>query len=211
MQAVVEMRLPGFRQHPRRKVDALDDRGAALERPRGKAGAAAEIERAAEAEGATAQGAGAAQRRGDQLRAAVVQVPDEVLVEARRVVVEERPDIARRNGLLGRQRAETGEVEADAERILGLDRHSAPQGGDRRVTLAEREARPSEERVSGRESRHELQHLRGQIGCGLMVALGERRLGMTEAAVGEEVAGGAEERGHASGLLPAGIAGSSRP
>ena len=211
MQAVVEMRLPGFRQHPRREVDALDDRGAALERPRGKAGAAAEIERAAEAEGAAAQGAGAAQRGGDQLRAAVVQVPDEVLVEARRVVVEERPDIAGEMASSGRQRAETGEVEADAERILGLDRHSAPQGGDRRVTLAEREARPSEERVSGRESRHELQHLRGQIGCGLMVALGERRLGMTEAAVGEEVAGGAEERGHASGLLPAWIAGSSRP
>jgi hypothetical protein len=44
-----------------------------------------------------------------------------------------------------------------------------------------------------------------------MVAVGERRLGMTEAAVGEEVAGGAEERGHASALLPRGTAGSRRP
>src|SRR5215212_10653507 len=94
VQAVVEMRFPGFRQHPRREVDALDDRGAALERPRGEAGAAAEIEPAAEAERTTPQGAGAAQRRGDQLRASVGQVPDQMLVEARRVVVEERPDIA---------------------------------------------------------------------------------------------------------------------
>ena len=211
MQAVIEMRLPGFRQHPRRKVDALDHRGAALERPRREPGAAAEIERAAEAERTTPQGAGAAQRRGGQLRAAVVQVPDEVLVEAWRVVVEERPEIAWRNRLLRRPRAETGEVEADAERILGLDRQGEPQGGDRRVTLAEREAGPSEERVGGRELRHELQHLRGQIGCGLMVARRERRPGVTEAAVGEEVAGGAEERGHASGLLPTGMAGSSRP
>ena len=207
------MRFPGFRQHPRRKVDALDHRGAALERPRGKAGAAAEIEPAAEAERTTPQGAGAAQRRGDQLRASVGQVPDQMLVEARRVVVEERPDIALRNGLLGAPaRHETGEVEADAERILGLDRHGEPQGGDRRVTLAHREARPSEERVSGRELRHELQHLRGQIGCGLMVARRERRLGMTEAAVGKEVAGGAEEWGKdACGVLPRGMPGSSRP
>src|SRR5215204_6298166 len=143
-------------------------------------------------EGAPAQGAGPAQGGRDQLGAAIVQVLDQVLVEARRVIVEERAHIGLADRLFRRQRAEAGELDAHAERILRLAVERRLQGSNGGLALARRELRAPEKRVGRREMRDELQHLRREIGRGGMVAPVEGGLGVAEAAIGEEIAGGAE-------------------
>jgi hypothetical protein len=118
-----------------------------------------------------------------------------VLVEARRVLVEERAHIGLADRLFRRQGAEPGELDAHAERILGLARERRPKGREGAFAVAPGKPRAAEKRMGRLEIRDELQDLQSEIGRGGVIALVEGGLGVAEAAVGEEIAGGAERGG----------------
>ena len=162
MQGGVEPRLRGLGEHSRRQVDALDPVGAAVERPRHQARAAAEIEDEPEAGRAQAQDGGAAQRVGDEFRAAVVQVAEEVPVEAGGVIVKERAKIGRGDRPLRWQGAKLGEVDADAEGILRLEGERPPERRHRLLRPPEAGRGAAEERVRGGKIRRPFEGLRGK-------------------------------------------------
>jgi hypothetical protein len=108
----------------------------------------------------------------------------------RNVFVEQRPHVSFADRLLLRHGAKPGELDAHAERILGLAGERGSQGGDGTFVVARRKPRPPEHRMGRGKARHELQHLRGEIGGGRVIALVIG--GLRVAAVGEEIAGGAE-------------------
>ena len=72
----------------------------------------------------------------------------------RRIIVEERPHIAVRDRLLGRERAEPGEIEPHAERILRFERERlAARPSTASSRTAQLGQRPPEQGMGGREVR----------------------------------------------------------
>ena len=194
VQPVVEARPARCGEHARRQVDAFNPAVGAGEGLAGEAGAAAEVERALCPQPAPVGREGAPHRRAQELGPTVIQVLDELLVEGAGVIVEQGAHVARADRLLQRHGAEPGEVDADAERVLGIAIERPHQRRQRRLVLSERGPGPAEQRLRRREERRPLQALLGQLGGGAVIAVLQGRLGIGVAAVGEKVAGGAESR-----------------
>ena len=194
MQPVVEARPARLRRACAATGRRRRSAGGAGEGLPGEAGAAAEVERALCPQPAPVGREGAPHGRAQELGPAVVQVLDELLVEGAGVIVEQGAHVARADRLLRRHGAEPGEVDADAERVLGIAIERPHQRRQRRLALSERGPGPAEQRLRRREERRPLQALLGQLGGGAVIAVLQGRLGIGIAAVGEKVAGGAESR-----------------
>ena len=110
-------------------------------------------------------------------------------VELGRIIVEERPDIAVGDRLPGRERAEPGEIEPHAEHVLRFERQRLAQGRHRLVPQSQLGSGTAEHRMGGREAGGQLDHLPGEIGGSLEIALLEGGSGIFIATVGAKIAG----------------------
>jgi hypothetical protein len=98
---------------------------------------------------------------------------------------------------MGRKRIEPREIDAHTQGIVRLERDGPRQGRNGSVTAAEGRERTPEQGVSRCEVRRALERLLGEVGRGHVVAVRQRRFGISITTIGQEVAGGAEGRsGH---------------
>ena len=156
-------------------------------------GAAAEIEHGAEALPMFRH------RLAQQRRRRIGEVRERA-VEARRVLVEQRAHVAvqglrRRVGA-----AEPRKAQRRAMAVVGVGGRGALERGARALPVTERLARFAERKPGRCEPGRKFRRLRIQVGGGREIALGRVAARHLVAAVGDQVAGGDEQRHVVPGL-----------
>src|SRR5882757_2146225 len=162
----------------------------------GKPRAAAEIDGALEKRRLLRGRSYREHRLEQQLRRAVIELAQQRGFEARRVLVEQRPNIAPRHR---RQlfRAEPHQPHCGAMAIVGIAVAGVAKRRDRRLLLTELQADFAEGEPGRGKTRRKLGRLREEIGGCDQIAVRLQVAREFETAVGKEIAGRQEQsRGH---------------
>ena len=193
-QSVVKAFALRLRDHGRRKIDADQSIHAEAESTTGEAGTAAEIEHCRKVHRPLVR----EHRRFDglqqELRSAIAEALDEGGVITIGILIEQPAHVRfcqRRRGLAG---AEAGELQPRAMIILRIEPSGLFEGGDRAGRVAEPVADGAEREPGSREAGCQFDRLHQNVGSAGKIAGGDMIERPFVTAVGDQIAGGDEER-----------------
>jgi len=191
---VVEGLAPRHLDHGGGEIDTGEAIDLGPEGRAGKPGPATDIEHAGKLRRTAGGSRHRRHRRDQQLRAAIIEMLQHARIESRGVLIEQPPDMGLHHGGRGFAQPEPGQAQASPVEVLRIGSAGGQKGRDGALPIALGFADRPEREPGARKGRSGLQHLLENLRRGGPLPAGEVIQRPLVAPVGDQIAGGEQER-----------------